>query len=386
VEELEKSLATAVLLVNATAQAAAAADDVFKEANSRTESLNAELEIEKSRLTASETDLAIAEQKAKQIQVLATATSAVKNLTSIATSDGSVLVFDSETHQLKQHLTGGFTEGVNGPCKLMFLDRWLLAISPGNADAAKVWDLAGKWQLAKTIGSVDGDSPFIDAVVSLDFSPDGDYLVTGGGEPSRSGELQVFETNHYELIKMFGDNHSDVIMSVKISPDGKYLASGGADRQIRVVDFPSGDNLRSLEGHTHYVPAITWQDNSRQLASASSDQTVKIWNVRGADIARTISVGAKEVNGLTFLGQGSSLAIATANATTRIYNADDGALLRTFSGSAGFLHSIASDQAGNRIATGNETGEVRLWNREVESPHWQNDFNQLSMQAQRAGE
>ena len=37
------------------------------------------------------------------------------------------------------------------------------------------------------------DSEFVDRVLALDFSPDGKLLATGGGEPSRSGELMLWD-------------------------------------------------------------------------------------------------------------------------------------------------------------------------------------------------
>ena len=40
--------------------------------------------------------------------------------------------------------------------------------------------------------SADDSSTFADRVIALDFSPDGKLLATAGGEPSRSGELKLW--------------------------------------------------------------------------------------------------------------------------------------------------------------------------------------------------
>ena len=51
----------------------------------------------------------------------------------------------------------------------------------------KTWRFAGSWTVHKTLGS------HVFRVLALDFSPDGGLLAAGGGEPSRSGEVKMWE-------------------------------------------------------------------------------------------------------------------------------------------------------------------------------------------------
>ena len=44
----------------------------------------------------------------------------------------------------------------------------------------------------QSFGSAVGDSPIIDRVTALDYSPDGKTLASGGGDPSRSGEVLLW--------------------------------------------------------------------------------------------------------------------------------------------------------------------------------------------------
>ena len=66
----------------------------------------------------------------------------------------------------------------------------LLQDDAGNVSAVRSG--ASLWQHVFTIGSPSGQSPFIDRVLCADVDPSGKWFATGGGEPSRSGELLLW--------------------------------------------------------------------------------------------------------------------------------------------------------------------------------------------------
>ncbi|HWH75817.1 MAG TPA: hypothetical protein VNT76_00545, partial [Candidatus Binatus sp.] len=64
----------------------------------------------------------------------------------------------------------------------------------GGADGSSIiWDLRPGWTLEQTIGTGDASSGIIDRVNALRFSPDGKLLATGGGEPTRGGEIKIWQ-------------------------------------------------------------------------------------------------------------------------------------------------------------------------------------------------
>ncbi len=77
------------------------------------------------------------------------------------------------------------------------------------------WSNDQPWALERTIGSVDNPQLLDDRILALAFSPDGKTLASGGGEPSRSGELKLWNLADGKLVRAISPSHSDTIFSAE---------------------------------------------------------------------------------------------------------------------------------------------------------------------------
>lgn len=218
------------------------------------------------------------------------------------------------------------------------------------------------WRLERTIGSPDSSAAFVDRVTALEFDPSGALLATGGGEPSRSGELKLWNVETGELVRDFAGAHSDTVFDVSFSGDGASIASCGADRFVKTFDVAKGELLRSLEGHTHHVLSVDWRADDRLLATGSADQTIKIWDVRLGEQVRTIQGLTKETNSLRFLGATDEFAVAVGDSQVANRNVAGGAGA-TYITPTDFTYVVRSTADGNFVLAGGQDGKLRIWDR-----------------------
>ena len=68
------------------------------------------------------------------------------------------------------------------------------------------------------------------------------------------------------------------IYSLTFSPDGNYLVSGGDDNQLFIWDIRTGKCLKELKGHTETCYALAFSKDRTMLASGGLDHCVKVWD------------------------------------------------------------------------------------------------------------
>jgi WD40 repeat protein len=233
----------------------------------------------------------------------------------------------------------------------------------GGADkSAIVWNTRPDWLLLRTIGSADEPSTFADRVIALDFSPDGRLLATGGGQPSRSGELKLWNPADGSLVRTMPDAHSDTICSVRFSPDGTLLASGAADRTMKVFNVANGSLMKSFEGHTHHVLGVAWRADGQQIATAGADNSVKVWDFASGEQRRTIEAFSKEVTAITFVGTTPRAMTSAGDHYLRLFNTDNGVQDKIYFGANDFLDALGVTPDGTLVAAGGQDGVLRVWN------------------------
>ena len=246
-------------------------------------------------------------------------------------------------------------EAIQPALAVASLDDGTLA-SASASKTLKTWTYRGAWSGPKVLGG------HVARVLAIDFSPDGHLVATGGGEPSRSGEVKLWDAASGTLLRTWDALHSDTVFGVRFSPDGSKLATAAADKFLKVVDVATGKELRSFEGHTHHVMAVDWRADGKQLVTGGADNVLKVWDFETGDQLKTTPPVPKQVTAVRWLLPGKpQVAGACGDKLVRFWNAENGNVEKTFAGPTDYVFAVAASLDGARVAAGGADGAVFLW-------------------------
>src|SRR6185295_13578127 len=216
------------------------------------------------------------------------------------------------------------------------------------------------WKLQVTMEPAEGAKPPVDRVLALAFSPDGKILASGGGIPSRDGELLLWNAADGTLLREITGAHSDTIFDLSFTADGALLASAGADKFARVFDVKTGKLVRSFEGHTNHVLGVAWNRTGRTLATSGADEVITVWSLESGQQIRTIPGFTKQATSLRYVGFDASFAVAAGGVPVRLVN-EAGNVTRNFDSAGTFMYDLSLSADGLTIAAGGLDGILRLW-------------------------
>ena len=202
------------------------------------------------------------------------------------------------------------------------------------------------------------------AVRSIAFSPDGEYLVSGG---ERSEPL-LWNLRTREFTRLIGHQNLLDVHCVVFSPMGE-LATGSTtktmrgetvlwdldsnppkpkrsiahDRWLRCIVFsPSGDEIAvthdfsagdirffktatgeertSLVGHSSKTMSLVFSPDGQRLISGSDDKTIRFWDTTNGELVGTLKTDER-VRKMVFLPDKSGFVTASWEGIVRIYRA-----------------------------------------------------------------
>jgi len=153
-------------------------------------------------------------------------------------------------------------------------DRYLATAS--GDQSVKLWDL----QTGLLIRTLIGHNVVIDGVTTVAFSPNGKTIASGGME------IILWDAVTGARLKTL--DGTGVTYSLDYSPDGRYIVASGTGKLIELWDARSGALLRTFAGHTAVVRTVVFSPDGKQAASGSEDRSIMIWDVETGACVRKI--------------------------------------------------------------------------------------------------
>jgi WD40 repeat protein len=182
-----------------------------------------------------------------------------------------------------------------------------------NSKTAEVFDTKTGQTIALNTGN---DQP------SLDFSPDGSLLATGGyGTHARTWNVATGQP-----IQSF-DTRVPGGLTVVFSPDGKSLAVGNRNSTTWVFDVATGSTLFRLAKESSHQ--LAFDPRGDRLAVSYVDASVAIWDARTGRLLHMAKDSSEEVFVLDWSPDGKLLITAGLHGPITIWDAATMTVLHT---------------------------------------------------------
>src|SRR5208283_3938953 len=80
------------------------------------------------------------------------------------------------------------------------------------------------------------------------------------------------------------------VLSVAFSPDGRYVLTGSEDKTARLWDAATGQQIRTFEGHKDEVTSVAFSPDGQFVLTGSWDTTTHLWDAAsGKQLAMLLS-------------------------------------------------------------------------------------------------
>lgn len=166
------------------------------------------------------------------------------------------------------------------------------------------------WEASPLRRTRDWTNGLVGPVTALAFSPDGSRLAIGDGEAGRSGFVRVLSVGTGARLASWRA-HGDSVFGLQFSADGQRLVTAGGDRLVRVWDSATHREIATLEGHAAQVLAVAFNTNATQVVSGGADKTLRVWDIATREKLVTLGNGSSPVTAVAWPAEANAIFATT---------------------------------------------------------------------------
>lgn len=222
------------------------------------------------------------------------------------------------------HETVSILETATGRCKLRYEEKNyngdLLTWSPDGKYISS--GLTTRWTVREVdTGNVKFKYTAHMASYWIIWSPDGKYFASTDFHHSTMeypAHVYVWETDTGKMIVDY-QGHSDRVLSIAWSPNGMYIVSGGSDHTAQVWEVKTGIPITNYIDHTNEVYCVVWSSDGKYIASGSADNTVQVWEVNSGRLITKYTRHSDLVSDVVWSPDGQLIASGSHDKTVHVW-------------------------------------------------------------------
>ncbi len=244
--------------------------------------------------------------------------------------------------------------------------------STSKDNTIKVWDAETK----EEITTIEG---FTETVRNIAFSPDNKQFAVAGGYYDdenleyKSGFVQIYDTETYELIKEIKD-FSYYVQGLCYSPDGSFLAAGSGNYDyenykftggiIKLIDTGNYEITDTIET-SNIVLSLKYSPSGKFLITGNGDDYLAVLDAENNfdEIAATEGGYAGDACNVIFFDSENQYFVTIDNLYNIVfYDLNNFQASNYFNPRHGKTYALSISNDNKYIITGGSDNAVRLWN------------------------
>ena len=181
------------------------------------------------------------------------------------------------------------------------------------------------------------------------------------------GVIKLWDISTGRILRTL-DGHTSKVNALSFSNDGKLLVSGSYDKTIKVWEVSTGMNLQTLEGHTSPVQTVAFSPDDLIVASGSgdfsqdsSDTSIKIWEVLSGKMIQSFEGHQKSTSTLTFNSNGRYLVSGGWDNKVILWSVSNKKKLREYSGHSEKINTVKFNPDGMSFASCSQDKTIKTW-------------------------
>jgi hypothetical protein len=195
--------------------------------------------------------------------------------------------------------------------------------------------------------------------ISLAFTPDGRYLIAGGGIPGKNGLTITFDVTNGSRVVSAGKEF-DSILAADIRPGFDIVATGGPSKLLNLWNTSTGERVHSVKKHTDWITALDISPDGILLASGDRNGGVWAWEAETANEFHTLRAHQAAITAVSFRSDSNLLASASEDGSVRFWEMNNGGEVKKIDAHPGGVTAFAFTGNGSFVTAGRDN-KAKLW-------------------------
>ena len=158
------------------------------------------------------------------------------------------------------------------------------------------------------------------------------------------------------------EGHSSQVDAVSITPDGNYAVSASSDMTLKVWDLKEGKEVHTLTGHSDWISAVSVTPDGNYAVSASDDKTLKVWDLKTGKEVHTLTGHSSSVIAVSITPDGNYAVSASEDKTLKVWDLKTGKKVHTLKGHSDSVVAVFVTSDGNYAISASWDTMLKVWN------------------------